>query len=132
MTATSLPGTSGNHWASTVSGKSSRSGPSRTNSAPRSLAARKCPRTGWRLAAQHVRGGSPRKRVRSELASGATNGGGGPQAPPIRSARARARGPDPERFSPSAQAPPVRMRSATSAQAPRSGAANPQTTRLRG
>src|SRR5207245_1540020 len=29
-------------------------------------------------------GGSPRKRVRSELASGATSGGGGPQAPPIR------------------------------------------------
>src|SRR5207302_1897849 len=33
---------------------------------------------------QHVRGGSPREGARSELASGAATGGGGPQAPPTR------------------------------------------------
>ena len=33
---------------------------------------------------KHVRGGSPRKGARSELASGAATGGGGPQAPPTR------------------------------------------------
>src|SRR5438132_1104357 len=33
---------------------------------------------------QHVRGGSPRKGARSELASVAATGGGGPQAPPTR------------------------------------------------
>jgi hypothetical protein len=36
------------------------------------------------IARQHVRGGSPREGARSELASGAATGGGGPQAPPTR------------------------------------------------
>jgi hypothetical protein len=37
-----------------------------------------------RDARQHVRGGSPREGARSELASAAATGGGGPQAPPTR------------------------------------------------
>ena len=49
MTATSLPGTSGSHSASTNSGRSSRSGLNSTNSAPRARAARRWSRTSCRL-----------------------------------------------------------------------------------
>src|SRR5437899_886189 len=50
MTATSLPGTIGSHWPPTNPGRSSRSGLTSTNSAPRSRAARRWSRPGCPLA----------------------------------------------------------------------------------
>src|SRR2546428_10781275 len=61
---------------------------------------------------QHVRGGSPRKRVRSELASGATSGGGGPQVYPVERACERSGAP-PTRTRYGAQAPPTRTQCIT-------------------
>ena len=50
ITATSVPGTTGSHSASTNSGRSSRIGLSSTNSAPRAFIARRWSRRGCRLA----------------------------------------------------------------------------------
>src|SRR5205807_7575140 len=53
------------------------------------------------------RGGSPREGARSELASGAATGGGGPQAPPTRTQCIATGGGGPVR---AISAPPLRAR----------------------